>query len=299
MAENSAFRAEHIENLRVGSLSVGGTTVVRQLLQCELPAHSDKNLSAIRSTLLSLPGTKTPFQVPSNARIIGFTVLPLVDATEITKTRNFSSICVGLIRATKDTSGAFGGYKGSLSVPAAAAAVNAPNGIDMYAVKAIVPPKSEKDKTDVTFYDNKTVPTIDLVDIKGSLPLAEHDHKDVGSGLYSNAYHSLYRFLSPTRCPSMAIANRTVGVTYEGADVLLKSKKPQYFEWNSSSDDENPYLQVHFSVWAYQRIGSTEIVYGGSSEEYFMKNTSKVEVKVELVYEIQAETLEAREGALA
>jgi hypothetical protein len=295
MAENSALRAEHIENLRVGSLSVGGTTVVRQLLQCELPPKGETTkLSAILSTPLSLPGTKTPFQVPSNARIIGFTVLPLVDAPEITKTRNFSSICVGLIRATKDTSGTYG-YKGSLSVPPDV--TTAANGTDTYAVKAIKPTTDGKPPT-LEFHAAKTV-AIDLSSISGSLPLAEHEHKDVGS-LHSNAYHSLYRFLSPTRCPSMAIANRTVGVTYEGADVLLKSKKPQYFEWNSSSDDENPYLQVHFSVWAYQRVGSTEIVYGGGSgDDYYMKNASKVEVKVELVYEIQAETLEARENALA
>jgi hypothetical protein len=327
MSDQSAHTADHIESLRVGSLSVGGTTVVRQLLSCEFPSQGAANRSSILSTPLSIvdPVThaKTTFQVPSNARIVGITVLPLEDPNPLCgeTPRTKSALCMGFARCRRANTNTYG-YKGALHVPTY-------GGVEAQTVKAVTESGSGNGKTYTPVFADRTIP-IDLTNIEASLPLAgsEYGSKTTVGGatnLWPNAYHGLYRYLSPARMPAMALANRSFGVTYENADVLLSSKKPQYFEWNSTSsaasdEDQNTFLQMHLSVWTFDRTTAVTLpnatpttpiteVYGdftatskgtGTAEsDFYISLKSKVEVSVELVYELQSETPDLRERAYA
>ena len=339
MSDQSAYTAEHIESLRVGSLSVGGTTVVRQLLSCEFPSQGVTKKSAILSTPLSIVDTvtqaKTPFQVPPNARIVGITVLPLDEPNPLClPTRPKSALCMGFARCRKTNASTYG-YKGDLYVPTY-------GGLEAQTVVGVAESGTGKDiKQTPTFCTTRTVP-IDLTNIELTLPLAGFDYvskPNVGTGtvltapLWPNAYHGLYRYLSPARMPATALANRSLGVTYENADVLLSSKKPQYFEWNSissaeSDETQNSFIQMHLSVWTFDRYVTTTPVpadvYGSAGttpnlvaaattaatttaatttagttteSDFSITLTTKVDVRVELVYELQSETPDSREKA--
>lgn len=310
MSEQSVHTAEHIESLRVGSLSVGGTTVVRQMLQCEFLAQGvQSKRSAILSTPLSIvdpvTNAKTPFQVPTNARIVGITVLPIADQTKLCPVRKNSALCMGFARCRRNNTDY--GYTGALYVPT-------------YGELETQPVKEAKvdaaTKVQVVTYSEGRSIQVDLTNIDPAWPLASFDFKPSKvAGLtecYPNAYHGLFRYLSPARMPATALANRSVGVTYENADVLLTSKRPQYFEWNSTAaaaEDPNVFLQMHVSVWSFGRVPKSTPpavtdVYGGpasdTAADYYISDLAeKVEVRVELVYELQSDALDDRERAYA
>jgi hypothetical protein len=245
---------------------------------------------------------KTPFRVPPNARIVGVTVLPLADPAKLCgPERKKSSLCMGFARGRKSSAGLVG-YTGGLYVPTY-------GGLETQPVKEVTASGSGTSAASThTFYEQRSIP-IDITDIEVALPLAAFDWKQTttstkGGGFWPNAYHGLFRYLSPARMAATALANRSVGVTYENADVLLRSKKPQYFEWNStaSDDDANPYLQMHLSVWSFNRTGNGIADYYGQGStdaeaDNYLSLAEKVDVKVELVYELQSDTPDDREKA--
>jgi hypothetical protein len=295
MSDHGLFRADHIENLSVGNITIGGRSLQRQVLQCTFPPGTTP-AAAYRSLPLSYPDDLVnsrqsdgsgPFHVPPNARIIGVTVLPdtipsgklkdrvpsmcagLAKAEVLTDT-TASSLCVGFMRCNAKAA-----YVGPIRVPVVPVLTNIVTNIDFLmplppanaATTLELKAATTVDALGTTLcgttgiqFSNVGIATINTAqDNAATTNVLTQDAQtvDTTTAFQSNPYQALYRYFSPMRSPIWANANRAVGVVYENSDALLAAGVPQYFEWNAPPlpDTENPHVQMILTPYTPDRIG--------------------------------------------
>jgi hypothetical protein len=319
MSDHGLFRADHIENLSVGNITIGGRSLQRQVLQCTF-SPSTTPQAAYRSLPLSYPDDLVnskqsdgsgAFNVPSNARIIGVTVLPdtigggrlkdkvasmcdgLAKSEALGETVTASSLCVGFMRCNAKAA-----YAGPVRVPvvpqsviSASATTNidilmpsppaaAVNGLDLKGAKTVEDIGTLLCSTGGIVFANVGAPIINTAQdtASGANALTQDALTvDTTSVLQSNPYHALYRYFSPLRFPAFAHSNRAVGVVYENSDTLIGSGVPQYFDWNAPPlpDTENPHVQMIITPYTPDRVGACAYVNLNHAAVTVLKTTPK------------------------